>query len=119
MGPVFEDLESGGDRPRILCRYLEHINGLIEARIGVDRGSECHADRFEVIDEFLLLEVFSAIECHVLDEVSKTELRVVLQDRSGIHYKPEFSTIFRLAVLPDVVAQPVLEFAHSDVWVHR
>ena len=78
MCPVLEDLESGGDRRWILCRHLEHIDGLIEARIGIDRGSECHADRFEVVDEFLLLEVFSAIERHVLGEVSETELRVVL-----------------------------------------
>ena len=119
MGPVFEDLESGGDRPWILCRHLEHIDGLIEARIGVDRGSKRHSDRFEVVDEFLLLEMLGSVERHVLHEVSKTELCVLLQDRSDIHYEPQFGAILGLAVLPDVVAQPVLEFAHSDVWVHR
>ncbi len=78
VSPVLEDLESGGDRLGILGRHLEHINGLIEARVGVDRGSERHPDRFQVVDELLLLEVLGSVERHVLHEVSKTELRVVL-----------------------------------------
>ena len=67
VGPVLQDLERRGDDLRIVCRHTgKHVGGLIEARTGIDRRTKRHADRLEVVDELLFLEVLRPVERHVL-----------------------------------------------------
>ena len=82
VGPVLEDLEGRVDDLRVVGRDLEHVDRLVEARVGVDVRAEAHADALEVVDQLLLLEVLGAVEGHVLDEVGQPALVVVLQRSS-------------------------------------
>ena len=76
--PVLEDLERGGDEFGAVGRHHQHVDGLIEARIGVEVGPEAHADPFQVVDQLLLLEMLGPVERHVLHEVDMISDRVVL-----------------------------------------
>ena len=53
-------------------------------------------------------------ERHVLDEVSQTELVVVLEHRTGADDEPQEGAVLGPAVLPDVVAETVVQFAGED-----
>ena len=66
----------------LIARQLEHVDRLVEARIGVDVRSELRTDRLERRDQLAGLEVSAAVEGHVLDEVCEALLVVRLVDRS-------------------------------------
>ena len=118
VSPVLKDLERGGDDLGIVGRHLEHVDGLIKARVRVDRRSELHADRFEVVSEVLLLEVLGAVKRHMLHQVGETALGVVLEHGARIHDEPQLGAIFGSAVLADQVLHAVVELAHGDTGVY-
>jgi hypothetical protein len=102
-----------------VARDLEHVDGFVGRRTRVEIRAEPHADRAQIIDELILLEVGGAVEPHVLDEVRHSQLIVVLIDAAGIHREPELGALRRLWVSLDVVAKSVREYAHLHARVER
>ena len=98
----------------IVGRNLQLVDGLVEARVGVDVRAEAHADRLHERDDVLLREVARAVERHVLDEVREPALIVVFEDRAGVDDEPELGAALRLLVRADVVAQAVRQRADGD-----
>ena len=82
--PVFEHQQRAVDRLGLVGRNLQHVHGLVEARVGVEVRAEAHPERLDERDDGLLREVLRAVERHVLDEVREPLLVVVLEDRSGL-----------------------------------
>ena len=85
----------------LVARQLEHVDGLVEAGVGVDVRSEPGADRLERRDQLAGLEVRAAIERHVLDEVRETLLVVGLVNRPRLDGQPQRDPFGRLCVLAD------------------
>ena len=106
-GPVLEDLERRLQHFRIVHGDAQHVDGLVEAGVGVDVGTELHPDRLQVVDQLLLLEVLGAVEGHVLGEVGQTELVLILQDGAGVHHQAKLGAVLGGAVLAHVVAEAV------------
>ncbi len=52
-GPVLQDLEPSLEDLRVVGRDLQHVDGLVEAGVGVEVGPEAHADAFEVVDQLV------------------------------------------------------------------
>ena len=113
-GPVLQDLEGSRKDFGIVHRRLQHVDGLVETRIGIDVGAELHADRLQIIDQLLFFEVFGAVERHVLNEMRQSELILVFDDRPHIHDQTQFRTVLRSVVLLHEVAQPVVKLADHD-----
>ena len=86
---VGERLRRPFERTRPIRGHVEHVDGLVVARVGVHVGPEGHAHRLEVVDEFSGLEVGGAIEGHVLEHVRQPALVVRLVDGPGLHGQPE------------------------------
>ena len=91
----------------LVGRHLEHVDGLVEAGVGVDVGAEAHAERLDERHELLLGKVLGAVEGHVLDEVREPALVVVFENRAGVDDEPELGALLRLLVGADVVVQAV------------
>jgi hypothetical protein len=117
--PVFEDEQRPLDDRRVVGRDLQLIDGLIEARIGVDVRAEPHAGRLQKRDHILLREVTRAVEAHVLDEVCEPALVVVLENRAGIDDEAELGASLRLLILAEVVAKTVRQRADGDPRIDR
>ena len=99
MRPVLEDRERLVDDARRVGRDRQDVDGLVEARVGVEVRAEPHADRLQVLDEIVLGEVRRAVERHVLDEVREPELVVGLEHRAGVHDEPQLGALLGLAFL--------------------
>ena len=82
---------------RVVGGNLQLVDGLVEARVGVDVRAEAHAGRLQEGDDVLLREVPRAVEAHVLDEVREPALVVVFENRSGIDDEPELGATLAAA----------------------
>jgi len=105
--PLLEDAQPRVQQLRLVGRHLQHVDGLVLARVGVDLGPELHADRLEVAHQRLAREVLGAVERHVFDEVGQPLLVVVLVHRACAHHQPQRGALFRFGVGAHVVAQTV------------
>ena len=119
LSPLAQDLEARLEQPGLVGRYFEHVDGFVEAGVGVDVGTEAHAGRLEIVDQLETGEVLRAVECHVLDEVGQTLLIVVLLHRAGVDDQPQLGPLGRLSVDPDVVGEAVVEPADGEVRIDR
>ena len=117
--PILQNLEPGLQNLRIVRRHAQRVHGFVERREGVDAGAEAHPDRFEVVDQRLLLEVLGAVEGHVLDEVCQAALVVILEHRAHIHDEPQLRPVLRLIVGAHVVREAVGQAAQGHGWIHR
>ena len=106
-GPVLQDLEAALEDLGVVGRDLQHVDGLVEAGVGVEVGPEAHADAFEVVDQLVAGEAAGAVEGHVLDEVGEAALGVVLDDRADVDQQSQLRPRFRLGVGADVVVRPL------------
>ena len=95
------------DIPGPIGRHLQHVDGFVEGRRGVDVRAEARADRLEERHQLAGLEVLGAVKSHVLEEVRKPSLIRLLLDRAGIHGQPHRDALGRARILPDEVAEPV------------
>ena len=106
-GKVGERGQSVRDDRRLVARQVEHVDRLVEARVGVDVRSETGANRLERRHQRARLEMRAAVERHVLDEVREPLLVVGLLDRAGLDHQPQRHPFLGPPVLPDEVLQPV------------
>ena len=77
------------ERAGAIGRHVEHVDRLVEARVGVDVRAEPRADRLEIRDQLARLEVRRAVERHVLEHVREAALIVGLVDRAGLDREPQ------------------------------
>src|SRR5690606_24431376 len=94
------------------CRirwYREFVDGFVEARVGVQVCTEASAHGFQIAYYFLLLELLSAVERHVLHDVRQAELGGVFEDRPGIDHEPQLGAILRSRVRAYVPCKAVLQ----------
>ena len=113
LGPVLQDLKRRLQDGGIVHGHAQHVDGFVEAGVGVDVGAELHPDRLQIVDQLLLLEVPGAVERHVLGKVGQAKLVLVLQDGAGVHQQAELGAVLRSAVLAHIVAQSVVELANG------
>ena len=116
-GPVHQDLEGRREHLGVVHRDLQHVHRFVEAGVGVDVGSKPHPDRLEVVHQLQLLEVLGAVEGHVLDEVGKPELVVVLEDRAGVDDQAQLGAVFWLVVFVDEVGEAVRQGAGGNLGI--
>ena len=98
----------------LVGRQVEHVDGLVEARVGVHVRAEPGAEALEVADELAGLEVGAAVERHVLDEVREPLLVVGFLERPRLHGQPQRYALFRAPVAPDEVLEPVRQRPRPD-----
>ena len=118
-GPVLEDLEGSIDDDLLVGRDRQHVDGLVEARVGVDMGPEAHPERLQRVDQRLLLVALGAVERHVLDEVRDAELVVILEQGAHLYDKAQVGAARGIGVLTDEIAHPVGKLADDDRRIDR
>ena len=95
---------------------VEHVLRLFKAGGGVDVAAELRADGTEVVQDALVREVLGSVEAHVLQEMGQTVLcGLVFLNGAYIGGQVEFRTAFRQFVVTDVIGEPVLHLADSDL----
>ena len=116
-GPAAEDLETEVDVTGIVGRHRNHIDGLVEAGVGVEVSAEHHALAAQVVHHAVAREALDAVEGHVLGEVRQALLVVVLLVGAGVHRETELHAVFRVSVPTDVIGQTVVQFPDGHIRV--
>ena len=81
--PVVEDKKTRIDDVwMFFCHrhVADVIDGLIKRCVGIEVSTELHTIALKVVDHVLAREVLRTVESHVLKEVSKTTLAILLKD---------------------------------------
>ena len=118
-GEIGQRREPAGHDVALVGRQVEHVDSLVEARVGVHVRAEPGAQPLEVADEVSGLEVGAAVERHVLDEVREPLLVVRFLERSRLHGQPQRHTFFRAPVAADEVLEAVRQRPCPDGRVER
>src|SRR5512141_2799521 len=119
MCTVLENRECLLDDSCGIRRNGQDVNGLVEAREGVEVCTESHPDRFQVLDEIVLREVCGSVECRVLDHVRLAELVRLLENGPCVHDEPQLCALLRFWILADVVANTVRKRSDPHLRIDR
>ena len=120
VGPVEEDEQTRVDDTLARRGYITNIiYRLVYRRIGVQVSTELHTYALTPAQHLVTLEMFRAVEGHVLQEVSQTTLVVVLLNRAHTLGNVELGTVFGPCVVTDVISQSVVQLTDTHVGVHR
>jgi hypothetical protein len=95
------------DVPGPIGGDLEHVDGFVERRRGIDVRAEARADRFEERYQLARLEVLRAVEGHVLEKMREAALVRVFLNGARVDGQPHGDTFFRTVVVADEITQPV------------
>ena len=118
-GKVAQRLETALEHTGLFRRHVEHVDRLVEARVGVDVRAELRADRFQIRHQLARLEVRRAVERHVLEHVRQTALIICLVYRARFHGQTQHDAIVRQRVVTDEEGQAVRQRAGPDRQVER
>ena len=69
-------------------------------------------------DDAVAREALCSVETHMFQEVSKTILVVVFEQRTYVLHNVELCTLFRFLIVANVVRHSVLQFTHTNLRVH-
>ena len=106
--PVVHNEQGGVDNTFADSRHIgEAVNGFVDRGVGVDVSAEVHTDGLEIVDNALAGEVLCAVERHVLEEVCKTVLVILLKDSADGLRDMEVATLLGFLVMTDVIRQTV------------
>ena len=101
-------------------RYIRKtVNGLVNRGIGIDVSAEINTYRLKIIDDPFAGEMLCSVESHMLQEMRQTVLMILFEDSTYCLRNVELATLFRLLVVTDVIGQTVLQFAVTNIRVHR
>ena len=114
-GPAFQNLEAEVNIAGIVCRHGNHIDGLVEAGVSVEVGTEHHTLAAQFVNHAVARETLNSVEGHVLGEVRQTLLVVVLLVGAGVHGETELHAVFRVVVLTDVIGHAIVQLAYRHV----
>ena len=97
------------------------IYRLIDTGIGIEIGSEFHADcltpRHDAKAFSLSGEIFSTIECHVLQKMGEASLAWFFQNGAYSLCDIEIGETRFFGIMPDIVSHAIFKFTHFDCWV--
>ena len=96
-GPLAQHVEAGREDGRRVGRDLEHVDGLVERRVGVEVRPEARPDALEVADELGLGEALGPVEGHVLEQVREPALVLVLEHAAGVDGQAQLGAALGLA----------------------
>ncbi len=100
---------NGSDRD-----IVDVVNSLVNRSVGIEISAELHTDRLAVLDDPVSREVLSTVEAHMLKEVGKTPLTVVLEDGTHLLGDIEVSLACRLRIVTDIVGKAIVKL--SDLY---
>ena len=101
-------LASGG-------HVVDVIDGLGEVGVGIHIGTEVQTDPLDEVHNAVALavEVLTAVEGHVLQEVGQTVLVVLLLHGAHALGDVEVGTVLGIIVVTDVIGQAVVQLADT------
>ena len=100
---------NGSDRD-----IVDVVNSLVNRSVGIEISAELHTDRLAVLDDPVSREVLSTVEAHMLKEVGKAPLTVVLEDGTHLLGDIEVSLACRLRIVTDIVGKAIVKL--SDLY---
>ena len=116
MRPVFQHEEALFQVFLLVRRNRQHVHGFIETRVGVQVGAELHADRLQIRNQLIALEMRGAIEGHVFGEMRQALLVVIFEDGAGFHHQAQLHFLGRTGIFLDVVGQAIRQFPDGHFW---
>ncbi len=111
LRPILQHAETGFEVFFLAGGNGQDVYRLVETGIGVQVGTELDADRLQIGNQLMLLEVLRSVELHVFGEMCQALLVVVFQDRAGLDDEAQFDVFLRLAILENVVMQAIRQYA--------
>lgn len=119
VGPVVENEQAGVDDALAGRRHITYIiYRLVNRGVGIQVGSELHANALAPAQQLVALEVLRAIEGHVLQEVGQSALVVILLDGADLLCNVELGTILGPVVVTDVIRQSIVQFTDANIGVN-
>ena len=115
--PTVEDVQTHLDHLRLVGRHVHVVDRLVERSPGVNLTTELDTVLLERVNHLVVGESLNAVESHVLAEVGKTALTLVLEDGAGVAHHTELDTVLGLAVVTDVVGETVGQLADAHLLV--
>ena len=119
--PVLEDQQARVDSALAGAGHVvDVVNGLGNAGIGVQVLTEGYTQRAGIVDDALALavEVLTAVEGHVLQEVGQTTLTFFLLDGAHALCDVEVHAVLGIIVVADVISQSAIQLANTHLIVH-
>ena len=116
VAPVLEDQQARVDSALAGAGHVvDVIDGLGNAGIGIQVLTEGYTQRAGIVDDALALavEVLTAVKGHVLQEVGKTTLALLLLDGAYALGDVEVHTVLGIVVVADVVGQSAIQLADA------
>ena len=121
VAPVLEDEQARIDGTLARAGHVvDVIDGLGNAGVGIQVATEVHTQRAGVVDNALALavEVLTAVEGHVLQEVGETTLALLLLNGAHALSDVEVHTVLGIIVVADVIGQSAVQFTDAHSIVH-
>ena len=104
VGPVVEDIEARVDVGRVGGGdVVDIIDGLVDAGVGIEVGTELHADFLAELHHAVALEMLAAVEAHVLQEVGEAALVLLFEDGTHLLCDVKVDLVLGLLVVTDVI----------------
>ena len=112
--PVAQDQHRRVHQGGIAGRKLQFINRFPIGGMGVQVRAEGSAVALQHPDDAVVREVLRPVEGHVLQEMRKAPLALLLIERARLHEKPVHRLPFRIGVLEDIIGQAVSQGPHAE-----
>ena len=105
VSPVVENKQTRVNNIFVARRYITYIiYSLGDTCIGIEVGAKLNTLRLTPSEDSITWEMLSAIEAHVLKEMGKTALRLLLLNRTYLLGDVELCTVFRPCIVTDVIS---------------
>ena len=105
VGPVVENKQTRVNYILVARRYITYIiYSLGDTCIGIEVGAKLYTLRLTPSENTIAGEMLGSVEAHVLKEMGKTALRLLLLNRTHLLGDVELCTVFRPCVVTDVIS---------------
>ena len=118
-GKVAQRVEAAPHGTRAVGRHVQHVDGFVVARVGIDVRAEPRADRLQVLHQLARLELGAAVEGHVLEHVRQAALVVGLVVGAGPHRQTQQDAVAGPRVVADEIDEAVGQASGGDGRVER
>jgi len=119
MCPIFQDLKPFFKIRGLVCWNGQNIDGFIKAGIGIQVVTKFDPYALQVRNNVIFLEIFCAIESHVLGHVRQTLLIIILHDGANLYDQAQFYFFLWLFIFPYIIGKTVLELTGDYFSIKR
>src|SRR5579883_1375051 len=119
MSPFAQDVDPGIEQARLIGLKLEHVDRFVERRVGVEVSAETNTMRFQKAWKIVVRKLLRSIKGHVLIQVSNSLLIIIFQNRTCSNYKTQFCSMFRLAILQNIIMQAIWKRTRNNLRIKR